>query len=364
MRVLHVITDTNVGGGGRYLLNLLSAPAFAGLKVQVACPQGELSRRLERLGVSRADISGRDVSMSGRLVGELLRVMRRFRPHVVHTHASLAGRLAARLLRIPVVYTKHNVVRIPSPEGVVPPPAGTVKRLFNRLSGMLLSDRIIAVSAGVQAELLEAGFSPRQVVHIPNGIDLRPFARFSLPARTFRYRVGTVARLSRQKGLPYLIEAAARVLAAEPRATFLIGGQGPEEPRLREMIESQGLEGRVTLAGFVDDVPGFLENLDVYVLSSLYEGLPLATLEAMAAALPVVATSVGGVPEAVEDGVTGLLVPSRDPVALAEAILALLRDPARADALGRAGRRRVEVEFDARLMAERVVALYREVARP
>lgn len=363
LRVLHVITDTNVGGAGRYLLNLLGSRAFGGLDVWVACPHGELGRRIDALGVSRVEVSAGDVSWSWSLLGELRAVIRRLRPHVVHTHASLAGRVAARLAGVPVLYTKHNVVRIPTSAGVVPPPAGPVKRVFNRWSGRLLADRIIAVSGAVARELVEAGFDPRQVVTIPNGIDLRPFAAAgAVRRRPFGYRVGTAARLSPQKGLDVLIEAAARVVRQEPRARFVIGGEGPERPRLEEMIRARGLADRVVLPGFVDDVPGFLADLDVYVLSSRYEGLPLAVLEAMAAGLPVVATDVGGVREAVVDGQTGVLVPAGDPVALAGAILELLRDPDRARALGRAGRQRAEAEFDAELMASRVTELYREIA--
>lgn len=365
MRALHVITDTNVGGAGRYLLSLLGSRAFGELDLAVVCPQGELARRIDALGVRRVETSGRDVSWSWRLLGELRGVMRRLRPQVVHTHASLAGRVAARTCGVPIVYTKHNVVRIPTPAGAVPPPAGAWKRLWNCWSGRLLADRIIAVSAAVGRELVEAGLDPRQVVTIPNGIDLRPFAGTAAvrEGRPFRLRVGTIARLTPQKGLDILIEAAAKVVAEEPQARFVIGGEGRERPHLEEMIRAHRLEDQVTLPGFIADVPRFLADLDVYVLSSRYEGLPLAALEAMAAALPVVATPVGGVPEAVLDGVTGMLVPPEDPDALAGAILALLRQPDRARSLGQAGRRRCEAEFDAEVMAARVVNLYREVHR-
>ena len=153
MKVLHIITDTNIGGAGRYLLNLLSQPAFDGIEVLVACPEGELGKRFDAMGIHRIAISGRDVSYSSRLTRDLCRLMKREQPDLVHTHSSLSGRIAARLLRIPVVYTKHNLVRIPNEKGVVPPKAGTFRRLFNRVSASALSDRVIAVSAGVQKEL-------------------------------------------------------------------------------------------------------------------------------------------------------------------------------------------------------------------
>ena len=114
MRVLHIITDTNIGGAGRYLLNLLVQPAFDDIDVVVACPDGDLAQRIDNAGLKRINISGKDISFSVPLTFELMKVMRQITPALVHTHSSLSGRIAARVLRIPVVYTKHNLVRIPS----------------------------------------------------------------------------------------------------------------------------------------------------------------------------------------------------------------------------------------------------------
>jgi glycosyltransferase involved in cell wall biosynthesis len=363
MKVLHVITDTNIGGAGRYLLNLLSEPAFKGVEVLVACPEGELAKRLDAMGLHRIPISGRDVSYSSRLTRELGEIIDEHRPDLVHTHSSLSGRIAARLRGTPIVYTKHNLVRIPDEKGVLPPRAGFGKRWLNRLLANVLADRIIAVSEGVRKDLAESGVKPAMIATIPNGIDLTPYVRRQAGGKR-GFRVGTVARLHRQKALDVMLEAAKLVLSSEPAARFVIGGTGPMEAELKAKIKELRLEPYVKMAGFVSDVPDFLSKLDVYVLSSDYEGLPLAVLEAMGAGLPVASTAVGGVPEAVVDGQSGFLVPPRQPKALAQAIVRLLVDPDLARQMGIAGRSRAEELFDAKVMAEKTVKVYRRaVAR-
>jgi len=143
----------------------------------------------------------------------------------------------------------------------------------------------------------------------------------------------------------------------------MIGGTGPLEEELRRKIRELKLEPYVRMAGFIEDVPSFLSELDVFVLPSDSEGIGLAIMEAMATGLPVVATAVGGVPEVVSDGQTGILVPPRQPKLLAQAIVRLLVDPDLARAMGAAGRNRVEALFDAKVMAERTVAVYRSLVR-
>jgi len=369
MKVLHVITDTNFGGAGRYLLYLLSQPAFNSIEVAVACPEGELGKRIDAAGIRRIPISGRDMSYGHKLTWELIRVIGAERPHVVHTHSCLSARLAARLRRVPVVYTKHNQVRIPNEKGVTPPPPGPVRRVLNGLVASALSDRVIAVSEGAARELAESGVKKSMVVAIPNGIDLAPYkvawkkrqaeSRGASAKRGFL--VGTVARLHRQKALDVMLEAAKLVLASEPSTRFVIAGTGPMEDQLKAKIRELKLEPYVKMPGFVSDVPAFLAGLDIYVLSSDYEGIALALVEATASGLPVVATAVGGVPEVIVDGFNGLLVPPRQPKALAQAIVRLLVDPDLARRMGDAGRKRAEELFDAKVMAEKTVKVYEEV---
>jgi glycosyltransferase involved in cell wall biosynthesis len=167
----------------------------------------------------------------------------------------------------------------------------------------------------------------------------------------------TLARLDRQKGLYYLLEAAALV----PEAVFVLAGEGPEWPALEAQARALGLTKRVILLGYRDDVSDLLASCDVFVLPSLFEGLPLSVLEAMAAGKPVVATAIGGTDEAVVDGVTGLLVPPADPAALAKGIRMVLSDPVLSARLGAAGRARAHEQFSAEAMVRRVSDVYDEL---
>jgi glycosyltransferase involved in cell wall biosynthesis len=170
----------------------------------------------------------------------------------------------------------------------------------------------------------------------------------------------TPARLHQQKGHAYLLTAAALV----PDATFVLAGDGPLRAELEQRARELGVAGRCLFLGERADVPDLLAAADLFLLPSLWEGLPLSVLEAMAAGRPVVATAIGGTDEAVTDGVTGLLVPPRDPAAIAAAIARLRDDPGLAERLAAAGRARVEREFSSRATAERVMRIYDAVSSP
>ena len=185
---------------------------------------------------------------------------------------------------------------------------------------------------------------PKKIVVIPNGVDLERF-RGVQPASTAALELpgpgpilGSVGRLSPKKGQATLLEAAALVLRRRPDVTFVLVGDGPQRAELGAHAERLGLDGRLRFLGLVEDPIPLLPRMDIFVLPSHMEGMSNALLEAMAAGRPVVATNVGGNAEVVQDGVTGLLVPPRDPQRLAEALLTLLDDPARAAAMGAAGR--------------------------
>ncbi|MGI6642481.1 MAG: glycosyltransferase [Bacillota bacterium] len=356
MRVLHVITDTNIGGAGRYLMNLLTQFASMDIEASVVCPEGELAKRLDGLGIARMTTSGKDVSFSLPLTFEFMRLFRKAKPDLVHTHSSLSARIAAKFLGIPVVYTKHGLDGAVSPLGI----------LINNLVSKVLSDGIIAVSSSVEKGLVQSGVDPSRIACILNGIDLEQFlVKETRKADDFgksgKVVVGTAARLHPVKALDILVDAAKIVLDSLPNVRFVIGGTGPMEGTLKKKIEDMGLEPYVKMVGFVEDVPGFLHGLDVFVLCSDSEGLGLAALEAMAAGLPVVATAVGGVPEAVKDRETGLLVPPQNRNLLARAIMSLVIQPETAVRMGVLGRRRVEQLFDAKVMAKKTLDLYRRV---
>jgi glycosyltransferase involved in cell wall biosynthesis len=229
---------------------------------------------------------------------------------------------------------------------------------------------IYAVSAALREHMLREGFPARRVGVIHNGIDPGPLprefdrrrARKALGARGDELLIGTAARLDRVKDLPTLIAAFAALREEQPNARLVIAGEGSERARLEGEIANRGLSGAVSLLGHRDDVRALLPGLDLYVNSSISEGISVTILEAMAAALPVVATRVGGTPEVVADGSNGLLVPARSPRHLALVLRGLARHPAARQALGRAARRTVERDFHIDTMIDRYTNIYSELA--
>jgi glycosyltransferase involved in cell wall biosynthesis len=174
--------------------------------------------------------------------------------------------------------------------------------------------------------------------------------------------VGNIAALVAHKGQRFLVEAATAIVRARPDTQILIFGEGELRPALQRQIKSLGLDHHVKLVGFRPDILSLLCGLDVFVMSSLTEGLGTSILDAMAASRPVVATTAGGIPETVVDGVTGLLVPPGHAAPLAEAVIALLGDPARRQAMGAAGLARVREHFTVDRMVDATLAVYERVA--
>lgn len=339
----------------------------------VAVPDdGPFFRRYASLGVPVIPIRVRGGFHVGTVV-RLANVSRRMRIDLVHTHgkgAGLYGRLAATLARRPSVHTFH----------------GLHHRSHGRLVGRMYlvaeaalarwTARLIHVSRSEMEEAVQLGISDagRGRV-IANGVDAEAIDRVGVEVGRKRREVGldpsdvvigTIARISPQKGLDDLIRAAALVTAQAPRARFLLVGDAPVgdedvRERLRALAFDLDLEDRVLFAGYRTDAIELLRCMDVYVSSSLWEGLPITLLEAMACGRPVVATDVTGNRDVVVEGQTGLLVPARDPRRLAAAILAVMMDPDLAARFAQEGRRRVEASFALRATVEATEQLYREV---
>jgi glycosyltransferase involved in cell wall biosynthesis len=213
---------------------------------------------------------------------------------------------------------------------------------------------MVCVSSDAARLCIAEGVRPELVQTIHNGIDLARFARGRVDARGPAVYVG---RLTPEKDVANLLRATAIVAAKVPSFRLLIAGRGPCAPELASLTNSLGISVHVAFLGEVADVPSLLHRASLFVLPSLSEGLPVTALEAMACGLPVVATDVGGTPEAVEDGHTGLIVPAGDAPRLAAAILSVLDNSEWARDMGSAGRARVEGQFDVRAM----VAAYERV---
>lgn len=362
--ILHFTDSDQFGGTERALLQVLAGLDRSRWRpVLLHRPESGLAPLLQEarhLGVELRTVPQLRGAQGWARLPALVQQIRRERAAVFHAHltwplACRMGLLGAALARVPaVVATAQLFVDLP--------PSGWTTMQHRVVSACV--DRYLAVSRQVAAQLRERfGVRADKITQVPNAVALDRFPRAVSPAPArptdpaVPHTVLTVARLDPQKGLHDLVAAAALV----PEARVMVVGEGPERPALETEIARLGLGDRVHLLGFRSDVPDLLAASDLFVLPSLFEGLPLSILEAMAAGKPVVATAIGGNDEAVVDGATGLLVPPGDPQALADAIRALLRDPERRRRLGEAGRRRAEAEFSATAMVRRIAAIYDEL---
>ena len=347
LRVLMVCQPTS-GGAARHVADLAGGLAARGCSVTVACPPGGvLPARLGEIGVSVVELPmSREIRPLSDLKAafELWRLCRRLRPDVVHSHSSKAGflgRVVGRLAGVRVVAFTPHCWSFQSVEGGKRDLYVWLERLASRFC-----DVTIAVSRQEAEEAIALRVvKPRRVRVIHNGLSSDELA--SGVARRSRARTSFVAigRLEGQKGFRYLIDAMAELSRSEPEARLSIVGDGSLRAELQEQVASLGLAGSVRFEGEQADVKSFLRDSSVFVLSSLWEGLPYTILEAMAAGLPVVSTNVGGCPELVEPEVTGLLVPPRDGHALAEAMLRLWTQDAERVRFGAAGAQRAKREF-------------------
>jgi glycosyltransferase involved in cell wall biosynthesis len=361
--VVHYTDTAGFGGAEQGLLTLLEGldrTRWAPVLVHHAYPGvAPLIEKAHRLQIRTREVASLPQSLDWRWLrrfGSLLRSERAtlFHAHLVWPIACSYGLIAAALFRVPgILATQQLFAPVETPRD---------RRLQKFVS--LGVHRYIAVSESLARELRPLVFHPRRVVVVRNSVDPAAF-RGSAPAalrqsltRNGEPLVLTLARLDPQKGLPYLLEAAKSL----PKATFAIAGDGRDRQALEEQARALGLEGRVHFLGYRDDIPDLLAACDLFVLPSLFEGLPISVLEAMAAGKPVVATRIGGTDEAVEHGVTGLLVPARDAEVLAAAIRQLLSNPADARRMGEAGRARALGEFSAESMVASMTRLYEELA--
>jgi glycosyltransferase involved in cell wall biosynthesis len=223
-------------------------------------------------------------------------------------------------------------------------------------------DGVVAISQPIVQLLVDAGVDGKKIRLIHSGVDVARFDAGGAAASGERTPViGTVAVLQERKGHRFLLEAVARLNDRGVKLRCLLAGEGPERKSLEETAARLGLEHEFCFLGFVADTPAFLAGIDIFVLPSLYEGLGVAALEAMAARKAVIASRVGGLAEVITDGVTGFLVPPRDSVALSETIARLIADPSLARAVGRRAAAHVREHFTLERMAARNEAYYYEL---
>lgn len=370
-RVVRLITRLNIGGPAKQALMLTRElagpyPTLLGAGTPPAA-EGELSDptvRVEHLPLVRPLRPVTDA----RAVGSVRNLLAHQRPELVHTHmakAGTVGRLAGLSLgrhRPRLVHTFHGHVL----DGYFPRAAqrgyiATERRLANS------TDMLIAVSPQTRDELLALGVGrPEQYRVVPLGLDLRPFSPEAATRGRLRTRlglgyetplIGAVGRLVPIKDIDTLLAAIARL----PEVHVALVGDGESRRQLQERAEDLGIAGRAHFVGWYDDVIGAMADFDVVALTSLHEGTPVAIIEALASATPVVATAVGGVGFVIRDGITGLLAPKADPVAFAEQLSCALSDRVRARAMAIAGQRDVTERFGYQRLVDDIANLYDEL---
>jgi glycosyltransferase involved in cell wall biosynthesis/peptidoglycan/xylan/chitin deacetylase (PgdA/CDA1 family) len=369
LRILQVAYKSEIYGGERVLLDLTRGLTKRGHRLYVACPShGPLTDVLRAEGIHHFVFP---MKKTYDLVGmyRLYKILRRHGIDVVQSHGVLVNilsRIAAFFAGTPVsISTAHIPLNLKSgrqAQNVLEKMLIPYYLILDNVTS-LLNYRIIAVSHAVKRDLVEQGVSGERVVVVQNGIDpilTGEEARYAWGRSGDRDDaiVGTITRLSPQKDLDTFLLMAKSVVERVPGVKFIVVGDGEQRERLESSADNLGLHEHVTFLGYRKDARELLRTFDVFVLSSLWEGLPIVVLEAMAAEKPIVATAVDGVTEVVEHGRTGFLVEPRKPGALAECVVDLINNPGRARKMGQRGRQRLERFFSAEKVINTVEQLY------
>jgi glycosyltransferase involved in cell wall biosynthesis len=375
IRLLKFVNCFAIGGTERHVVNLVHGLDHSRFEVHMACLRrlGDLLKEIEASRRPLVEYPINSLYNHNALIKQLqfAKYIKQNRIHIVHTYGfypNVFAILAARLAGAPVI-----VASIRDTGDMWTPMQRRVQKFVCRLA-----DQILVNAEAVKRWLIAEGYAQEKITVIKNGIDISRFVgkdsgsqlrqELGLPPRA--PLIAVFARLNQIKGVEYFLEAAAIIAGRCPEVRFLVVGSGSiprdgaalEDVVYRRELESYtvrlGLEGRVVFTGFRLDVPEVLSEVAVSVLPSFSEGLSNTLLESMAAGVPVVATRVGGNPEVIEDGETGLLVPPRDAAALADAIYLLLENPKLASRFGQAGRQRVVELFSLERMIGETERLY------
>ncbi len=319
---------------------------------------GRLAEELKGAGVEVVIIDEVQLSIAG-LTRRLYNITKGFSPRIIHSHRykeNLLAWLVTRVMRkVRLVATQHGMPEVAAQDRSFP------AALQTGLSFRLLSccfNRTVLVSKEMLQSLLDSyGFTLKNAIVIHNGIALSSKV---IQRTKERLTVGSAGRLFPVKDFALMVDIANLVVAQTDEVDFAIAGDGPERSVLEKKISEYGQQARFRLLGHQEDMDAFYNSLDVYINTSVHEGIPMSVLEAMSHGLPVVVPKVGGLPEIVEEGVSGYLVDSRNPVVFADRILKLL-NPKHRYAMASAAQKRVEGSFSREAMAQQYYQLYREL---
>jgi len=366
-RILHIISDTNVGGAGVALLNYLKYADRKTYDLYVVLPKNSrLRERLDQFGIPVYEIDAMaDKSFDRAAIGKLRRIIRKVDPDIVHTHGSMSGRIAGKLCRKKVIFTRHSA--FPLPEKYT----HGFGRLFHKLAVQCFADRVIAVSEVCRDDLVSGGVDPKRIDVILNGVEPARRAgpekieglRLAYGADPAVFTAGIIARLEPYKGHRYVLEAV-RMLKDEGRdIRVIVAGTGSCEEELLRYADELGVRDSLFFAGFVRNTAGLMSILDVQLNASTVEATSMSLLEGMSIGLPAVASDCGGNPMIIEDGVNGLLFHAGDVTALKACIVRLMDDPALRAELGRNAERVFFEKYTGAIYAGNVEAVYQNLLK-
>ena len=379
LKVLHLDTSREWRGGQQQVLYLTRGLEERGIVSVVAAPQGSpLAQRLRKQDLPVIELPP-GATFAPKVVRALQQILADRRWDVLHAHTANAHTLG------------FLAFRLPAPRSFLRPAFVISRRVdfvpardpLTRLKYTTGDQTIVCVSAAIRAILEQYGVSPHALRVVRSGVqlpgvriasdplpsELRPTAemeerlelRAELEVPADAMLLGNIGQFVEHKGHAHLLDAMARIVREEARVHLVLLGSGELEKELRRQAERLELNDRVTFAGYRADAARYLSAMDLFVMPSVEEGLGTSLLDAQAAGVPVVATRSGGIPEAIHDGVTGRIVAPAQPSELAQAILALVRDPELRSRMGRAGRTWVEDGFTADRMIDETLGIYREL---
>ena len=345
--ILHLIESSELGGAEKMLVSLVERLDKSQYKSIICLHEdGWLNVQLQKMGFETATIP-QNRSFDVRWLLTILSLIKKRKIILIHAHEfamNVYGSMASAMTGIPIITTVHGknyywekwrrrlAYRFASKQSTMVAVSEDIKKFLNEKVG-IKNGRIITIYNGINTD-----------AYYPDN-ELRGRIRKEFGINSMQPVIGTVGSLSPVKGHTYLLKAAAIVTKTFPDAVFLVAGGGELLGQLQIEASQLGIEKKLIFLGPREDIRALLQDVDIFILPSLSEGLPLSVLEAMACAKPVVATNVGGIPEVIMDGQTGFSVPPRNPEALAEKILLLLKNKSFAEKFGRAGNERVRKEF-------------------
>lgn len=368
MKILFVDPCLEPGGTELHLLTRATELKKRGHQVMVASSGGLLVRRFEDNGIPhfQLDIKKKSPLHLWRGSRGLRRLLGTQEIDLINTDAVGVTLMCYLAMRFPPLQRIPLVATIPV--------ISKGKLLKYAIAGRLLNltcDFVITCNHTELKKLVRAKLNPFKTATIYNGVDLRKFRPSRDPAKVKAHfdfssntpLIGIIARLNPEKGHNIFLEAAATTLRYYPEARFLVIGSGPLSSQLQDYARTMGIDHAVVFTGYRSDIPDILAGLDIVVISSLWECLPNSLLEAMAMGRPVISTNVGGIPEVIQDGVSGLIVPPRNPEALAQAIVTLLGDSYHRTQMGDRARRTIEENFELQGMIDRLEQQYEKVVQ-